>query len=136
MLLARTIGSALAIAFAVLAAQPVLAHGDRPPNANTRFDHVLVFPAGAGDQVIETWRQRASSRLLAGCIDSAGCRVRSFRFHVSAGWQLPMVGIAVEGRTRLPASSPVTETADMAPVWLAGTSIAEVRLQVAAIAGH
>lgn len=104
----------------------------RPANAETVFDHVLVFPAAADDQAIESWRQRAIGRIEAECIEPAGCVVRSVRFHVAARWQLPMVGILVEGRTR---SRPASHLADE-PVWLANTSVQSVREQIAALVGN
>ena len=69
----------------------------RPANAETVFDHVLVFPADADDQAIESWRQRAFERVKAACVEPGGCAVRMIRFHVAARWQLPMVGVAPTG---------------------------------------
>ncbi len=107
----------------------------RPANAETVFDHVLVFPADADDQAIESWRQRAFDRVKAACVEPGGCAVRMIRFHVAARWQLPMVGIAVVGKTRpLDAALETSSNASLDPVWIANTSVSWVRQQVAAIA--
>jgi len=106
----------------------------RPANAETVFDQVLVFPAAADDQAIESWRQRAVQRIEEACLDSNGCTIRFVRFHVSARWQLPMIGISITGR-----SAPIEQhhaarsSGASEPVWLPNTSIAMVRAQVAAL---
>ena len=104
----------------------------RPANAETVFDHVLVFPADADDQAIESWRQRAFDRVQDACVEPGGCVVRMVRFHVAARWQLPMVGMRVEGRTQALTIAPAAD----GPVWLANTSVQAVREQIAAIVGR
>lgn len=106
----------------------------RPANADTVFDQVLVFPAAADDQAIESWRQRAVHRIEEACLDANGCTMRFVRFHVSARWQLPMIGISITGQLKPILQSHGARTSGATePVWLPNTSIATVRAQVAAL---
>ena len=124
----------LIVSVASAATEPTLEDGlpVRPANAETVFDHVLVFPADADDQAIESWRQRAFDRVQDACVEPGGCKVRLVRFHVAARWQLPMVGMSVEGRTHALTIAPAAD----GPVWLANTSVQAVRQQIAAIVGR